>query len=61
MSTNTSVVDEPIVDTPPPTPDDPQSASAESRIDWLFRDAARNQCVHPLKELVRRYRQQESS
>jgi len=27
-----------------------------SRIDWLFRDAWRNRQVHPLMDLVRRYR-----
>ncbi|MDP9123194.1 MAG: hypothetical protein M3N82_01090 [Pseudomonadota bacterium] len=27
-----------------------------SRIDWLFRDALRNRQVHPLMDLVRRYR-----
>jgi hypothetical protein len=37
------------------TPDSP------SRIDWLFRDALRNQQVHPLMDLTRRYRAKEES
>jgi len=34
---------------------------APSRIDWLFRDALRQRQIHPLMELVRRYRQQEAA
>jgi hypothetical protein len=32
-----------------------------SRIDWLFRDALRNQQVHPLMDLARRYRARNES
>jgi hypothetical protein len=32
-----------------------------SRVDWLFRDALRNQQVHPLMDLVRRYRTKDGS
>jgi hypothetical protein len=35
--------------------------SDASRLDWLFRDALRNRRVHPLMELVRRYRQRDAS
>lgn len=34
----------------------PAAPGGPSRIDWLFRDALRNQQVHPLMDLVRRYR-----
>lgn len=35
--------------------------TSPSRIDWLFRDALRNQQVHPLMDLVRRYRAKDVS
>jgi len=38
---------------PEPAPATPDRAS---RIEWLFRDALRKQQVHPLMDLVRRYR-----
>ena len=31
------------------------------RLEWLFRDALRRQQVHPLMELVRRYRSREGA
>lgn len=37
-----------------------QAEGAPSRIDWLFRDALRNRQLHPLMELVRRYREQDA-
>ena len=38
----------------------PQGEDAPSRIDWLFRDALRSRQLHPLMELVRRYREQDA-
>jgi len=40
---------------------EPQATVHPTREDWLFRDALRNQQVHPLMELVRRYREQDAS
>lgn len=34
---------------------------SSSRIDWLFRDALRNRQVHPLMDLVRRYRAKDAA
>ena len=34
----------------------PAASDRPSRVEWLFRDALRNQQVHPLMDLVRRYR-----
>jgi hypothetical protein len=52
-------------DTLPPvrpagTPPPPAPAPAP-RIDWLFRHALRQRQVHPLMELVRRYREQDAA
>jgi len=44
------------VDRLAPGPDAPKPAGSAERIDWIFRDALRNQQVHPLMDLVRRYR-----
>jgi hypothetical protein len=41
----------------PPT----EPARGAGRIEWLFRDALRQQQMHPLMELVRRYREQAAS
>jgi hypothetical protein len=42
---------------------EPERAAPASptRIDWLFRDALRTRQVHPLKDLVRRYRAKDGS
>ena len=40
----------------PPTP-----AAQGNRIEWLFRDALRRGHVHPLMELLRRYRGQDAA
>jgi hypothetical protein len=51
MTTKTPSADaHAVVEPAPATPGRP------SRIDWLFRDALRNRQVHPLMDLVRRYR-----
>ncbi len=39
----------------------PAAPASPSRIDWLFRDALRNRQVHPLMDLVRRYRAKDES
>ena len=61
MTSNMSSVDaRAVVDKPaPPSGTSKPSASLQS-IDWLFRDALRNQQVHPLMELVRRYREKDA-
>jgi hypothetical protein len=42
-----------------PSPEPSPAGSRETtRVDWLFRDALRRRQVHPLMDLVRRYRQQ---
>jgi len=38
-----------------------QSPPQAGRIEWLFRDALRRRQVHPLMELLRRYRDQEGA
>ena len=51
MTTKTPPVEAPaLVEPARAVPESP------SRIDWLFRDALRNRQVHPLMDLVRRYR-----
>jgi hypothetical protein len=60
MSVNTSAVDtRPAVDCPAVKP--PASTPHESPewIAWLFRAALRNHHVHPLMDLVRRYREKD--
>lgn len=37
----------------------PEPAARVDRVEWLFRDSLRRHQVHPLMELVRRYRDQE--
>jgi hypothetical protein len=46
---------------PPGSPlsDPPEPAARVDRVEWLFRDSLRRRQVHPLMELVRRYRDQE--
>ena len=39
----------------------PTAPASPSRIDRLFRDALRNRQVHPLMDLVRRYRAKDES
>lgn len=39
---------------------EPDPAPRAARIDWLFRDALRNRQLHPLMELVRSYRRQDT-
>ncbi len=39
----------------------PAAPASPSRIDRLFRDALRNRQVHPLMDLVRRYRAKDES
>ena len=51
MTTKTPPADaHAVIEPSPPAP------ASSSRIDWLFRDALRNRQVHPLMDLVRRYR-----
>ncbi len=42
-----------------PKRETPKPTGSPERIDQLFRDALRNQQVHPLMDLVRRYRERE--
>jgi hypothetical protein len=44
-------------DAPLAEPTEP--AARVDRVDWLFRDSLRRREVHPLMELLRRYRDQE--
>jgi hypothetical protein len=39
----------------------PEASTRADRVDWLFRDALRRRQVHPLMELLRRYRGQEGT
>lgn len=39
----------------------PESLARADRVEWLFRDALRRRQVHPLMELLRRYRGRESA
>jgi hypothetical protein len=39
----------------------PQAHEQAGRVEWLFRDALRRRQVHPLMELLRRYRDQEGA
>jgi hypothetical protein len=48
------------VDESAPAHIEPHPTGHPTREDWLFRDALRNQTVHPLMELVRRYREQDA-
>lgn len=60
MSVNTSAagvhpaLEHPLCKPPASTPHD-----SPEWIAWLFRDALRNHHVHPLMELVRRYRERD--
>jgi hypothetical protein len=48
---------------PPESPQipSPEPAAPADRLDWLFRDALRQRKVHPLMELLRRYRGREAA
>jgi hypothetical protein len=62
MSTHTSTVDaRPAVDPAVPKPPAATPHDSPEWIPWLFRDALRNHHVHPLEELVRRYREKDAS
>jgi hypothetical protein len=39
----------------------PEPSARADRVEWLFRDALRRRQVHPLMDLLRRYRDQESA
>jgi hypothetical protein len=39
----------------------PEPASQADRVEWLFRDSLRRRQVHPLMELLRRYRGQDAA
>jgi hypothetical protein len=61
MSTPTSTVDaQHAVDQPVPKPAAATPHDSPEWIPWLFRDALRNHHVHPLMELVRRYREKDA-
>lgn len=61
MTTNTSSGDtRTAVDKPAPQPGASKPHSSLQPIERLFRDALRNQQVHPLMELVRRYREKDA-
>lgn len=61
------MIDEVATRTPcgnPPGSGEPQSRNTPvqgGRLEWLFREALRRQQVHPLMELMRRYRSQEGA
>jgi len=38
-----------------------EQAAPTDRVEWLFRDSLRRREVHPLMELLRRYRDQEGA
>lgn len=62
MSIKTSTVDaRAAVDQPPPKPTASTPHDSPEWVAWLFRDALRNHQVHPLMELVRRYREREAT
>jgi len=47
---------------PPEVRPTPSAEPAQGdRVEWLFRDALRRRQVHPLMELLRRYRGQEGA
>jgi len=48
---------------PPGAPgaEPPGQAARTDRVEWLFRDSLRRREVHPLMELLRRYRDQEGA
>ena len=61
MSVNTSSVDSPpAVELPAVKPAASTPHESPEWIAWLFRDALRNHHVHPLMELVRRYREKDA-
>ena len=61
MSTPTSTVDEQhAVDQSAPRPAASTPHDSLEWIPWLFRDALRNHHVHPLMDLVRRYREKDA-
>jgi len=39
----------------------PQAPAGGARLEWLFRETLRRKQVHPLMELLRRYRSQEGA
>ncbi len=61
ITTMSSVTGLKTVDNSAPVRTEPQPIKHQTREDWLFRDALRNQTVHPLMELARRYRAQDAS
>ncbi len=62
MSISTSTVDAPAAaDQPAKRPAASTPHDSPEWIAWLFRGALRNHQVHPLKELVRRYREKDAS
>ena len=38
-----------------------ETPAGDERLEWLFREALRRKQVHPLMELLRRYRSQEGA
>jgi hypothetical protein len=61
MITNTSAADaRAAIDKSAPKPGATRPPGSPERIDWLFRDASRNQQVHPLMDLVRRYHEKDA-
>lgn len=62
MTINTSSVDaRAAVDQPATRPAASTRHDSPEWVAWLFRDALRNHQVHPLMELVRRYREKDAS
>ena len=49
--------DHPTLDRPVETPPTQAVPEAEQRLTWLFRDSLRQQLIHPLLAVVRRYRE----
>jgi len=53
---------QPVVNLPgAPLAEPPEAAARVDRVEWLFRDSLRRSQVHPLMELLRRYRDQEGA
>ena len=61
MPTNMSAAEAgAAVDKSAPQPGASKPSGSKERIDWLFRDALRRQQVHPLMDLVRRFRDKDA-
>ncbi len=61
MNTDTSAIDvRQAVDDPVPKPPASTPRDSPEWVAWLFRDALRNHQIHPLMDLLRRYREKDA-